>query len=201
MERTKISGKVNLLDFERPEFKLGDVAAFFVRTSAKEVQNWTNRGYLKPVQRGIRKDRLYSLREVFKAVCMGHLSANPLSIASGIAAMVANRAECLVSEGFDFDPEHCKVYFYAVERDGSERGIYISKSDLSDVFLGKRNLNFVDEGLDLRIFDCDEMIFRVIDDYAKWRKMYPLTRFRGCDEKGYPNDPNHPCYINPKKEL
>ena len=192
--------KICSSDFERPEFKLGDVAAkFHVEGTPKDVQNWTNRGFLKPVQRGLRKDRLYSLHEVIKAVGIGYLSIhNSFNLAYEISIGIANRAESLVSQGHDFfkawEDDRLDVYYYTVVRDGFDRGVFISKEDLAKVIATGEGIPGL-SGFEHRIFEADEMIFRVLLDYCEWRMNHPLEDLLGCDEDGFPRDPNHPCYM------
>ncbi len=167
--------RISCSEYEEPQFKLGEIANIAaIDASPKDIQNWTARGFLTPSQGAPRKTKLYSLKNVVEASVIGHLSqVNPFSVSSELAWAFANRAGCLLSEGYDFfhawEANSFMLYYYTVQADGYERGVYISREDLAKVILGEKAIPGV-VGSEKRFFECDDLIFRVLCNYVEMKK-------------------------------
>jgi hypothetical protein len=165
---------IGVTEYEEPQFKLGEVVTIAaVDTTPKDVQNWTNRKFLKPRQAGLRKDKLYSLKNIVEASVIGHLSMhNSFVVSHEVALAVGHRAGCLIAEGYyrvtDFwESENLTVYYYTITSEGYPRGVWLSRQDLAQVVLGEKSIPGV-VGLEKRLFEADDLILRVLVNYVNY---------------------------------
>ena len=163
-------------EYEEPQFKLGQVPFVAdIDATPKEIQNWTNRGFITPAQNAPRKTRLYSLENAVKARVIWDLTqSGPFQLAEEIGSAVAHRGGRLLAEGYDFfeqwESGQLMVYYYALDKEGFPRGVSISRPDLAKVILGEKKIPGV-IGHEKRIYEADETIFYVLATYAtgQWR--------------------------------
>lgn len=187
--------QISLWDFETPQVKLGDLASKFeVQAKSKDIQNWTARGVLQPLRRGPKQDFMYSLKEIIKTFAISHLfPANPLKLSEDIASWIVEHAGTLISGGYDFfdawEKNRFRVYFYEVRGANHARGLFLYEDELVS------KISSGNYGINTHIFKAEECIFWTLCRYADWRYEHPLEDLLGCDEDGFPRDPNHPCYV------
>lgn len=167
---------ITLMEYEEPQFKLGDIALYAaIDASNKDIQNWTARGFLVPPQNAPRKNKLYSLQNVVQASVIGHLVLynNPFNVCHSLALSIGNRGGTLIAEGFDFigawEANTMSVYYYNVMPDGSDRGVFLTRQDMARVIVGMKTIPGIG-GMERRIFESDELIFRVLCNYVEIKK-------------------------------
>ncbi|HOI95025.1 MAG TPA: hypothetical protein PK250_10000 [Syntrophobacter fumaroxidans] len=157
---------------------------------AGRVQNWLNRGHIKIAQKspGKGKHRLYTFPEAVKIQGMNHLSFSKRGPAenSQLAELLGQRAEELAQAG-RLEPQGLKeelaqeALIYHFERNG----------ELKHCFVRKDQFKIYDMGTDFSFFDADDFITRFWEELVYNYRTSQPKEF-GCDETGWPEDPDHP---------
>lgn len=162
--------------YTKPSLRLCDIVYIvsLEDVGPKDIQNWTNRNYLKPSQVAPRKPKLYSMKDAIQACVIGYLyKTNSFNVANSIGVSVAELGDELVEEravGYDLLAralsDDLMLYYYSVKGDDVD-GVFVQKYNLAKIITGERSEPKV-SGVERRVFEAESFIFNVMINVIKF---------------------------------